>query len=163
MHSCASKRLSEWTESCLLRQGSYEVIYITYITLGVKSTFIHNNFCYLFCYLSIRTIQDEIQEEFRCSSRHWSGISEKKYRYNLAIQFYHLDSRVLLPRHPDPSFELSNNSNSMLHLLLKAPASSRMFRTYCTWTMLLWYRGTENACSFGSAAGVKVLYYLLFF
>lgn len=30
----------------------------------------------------------------------------KKYRYNLAIQFYHLDSRVLLPRHPDPSFEL---------------------------------------------------------
>lgn len=49
----------------------------------------------------------------------------------------------------------------MLRLLLKAPASSRMFRTYCTWTLLLWYRGTENACSFSSAAGAKVLYYLL--
>lgn len=101
-HLCASKGLSEWTESCLLRQGFYEVIYITYITLGVKSMFIHNNFFYS----QIRTIQEEIQEEFQCSSRHWSGISGKKYRYNLAIQFYHLDSRVLLPRHPDPSFEL---------------------------------------------------------
>lgn len=78
-------------------------LYTLYITLGVKSTFIHNNFLLYFVINQDNTRRNSRRISVFKSTLKWNF--RKKYRYNLAIQFYHLDSRVLLPRHPDPSFE----------------------------------------------------------